>query len=72
MLLVASMEKAGMGPYGHIVKEIKARAAGFQQVQILHEGRESNTDAHNLARSSIFLDLGRHVWFQNPPDGVCV
>jgi hypothetical protein len=29
---VSSINGEGMGPYGHIVKEIKARAAGFQQV----------------------------------------
>jgi ribonuclease HI len=70
--VVRNIQGEGMGIYGHIVKEIKARADGFQQVQIVFEGRGANIDAHNLARSSIFLDLGRHVWFQNPPDGVCL
>jgi hypothetical protein len=27
-------------------------------------------DAHNLARSCVYADLGRHVWFVSPPDGV--
>jgi hypothetical protein len=60
-----------MGSYGHIVKEIKTRVRDFRTVQFVHEGRSSNVDAHRLARSSIYLDLGRHVWLQFPPERVC-
>jgi hypothetical protein len=28
----------------------------------VHERRDSNMDAHNLARSSIYDDMGGHVW----------
>lgn len=66
-----SLEGAGMGPYGHIVREIRARTSAFGEVQFGHEGRTTNVDAHNLARSSLSLDLGRHVWFVYPPEGVC-
>ena len=45
-------------------------ARDFQSFVFAHEGRSTNVDAHNLARSSIFLDVGRHVWFLDPPRGV--
>jgi ribonuclease HI len=69
---VRSIRGDGMGSYGHIVHEIKARAATFQRVDFVFEKRMSNLDAHCVARSSIYLQLGRHVWFHNPPDGVPV
>uniref|UniRef100_A0A0E0K3S1 RNase H type-1 domain-containing protein n=1 Tax=Oryza punctata TaxID=4537 RepID=A0A0E0K3S1_ORYPU len=47
--VVRSIQGAGMGPYGHIIQEIKARVAGFQTVEFVHERRRSNGDAHNLA-----------------------
>jgi hypothetical protein len=40
-------------------------------VQFIHEGRRSNADAHCLARGSVSRDLGRNVWFETPPEGVC-
>ena len=45
--------------------------ANFERAEVVHEGRASNTDAHALARSSIYESLERHVWFFDPPDGVC-
>ena len=69
--VVRSLEGEGLGPYRKIVREIKARVTNFREVQFVHEGRMTNMDAHNLARSSLTLDSGRHVWFLDPPDGVC-
>jgi ribonuclease HI len=69
--VIKSLEGEGWGVYGHIVKEVKARASDFQTVQFVHEGRSSNGNAHWLARGSILRDIGRHVWFQTPPEGVC-
>jgi hypothetical protein len=68
---IRSIDGEGRGPYSHIVRELKARKTDFQVVQFVHEGRSSNIDAHWLARSSIYLEVGRHVWFQTPPKGVC-
>jgi hypothetical protein len=69
--VIKRLEGEGWGIYGHIVKEVKARTGDFQTVQFVHEGRLSNGDAHRLARGSISRDIGRHVWFQIPPEGVC-
>jgi ribonuclease HI len=51
----------------NVVRAIKL----FQSVEFVFERRSSNKDAHNLARGSVSSAVGRHVWFLNPPDGVC-
>ena len=40
--------------------------------EFVHEGRASNVDAHNLATSSVYRELGRMVWLLSPPEGVCI
>lgn len=70
--VVCNIQRPGMGLYGHIVREIKVEMASFTKVNFVHEGRNSNGDAHTLARSSIYDDVGRYVWFFNPQDGVCI
>jgi ribonuclease HI len=67
--MIRSIEGAGRGSYGHLVQELNARRNDLQMVQFVHEGRSSN-GAHCLARSSLYLDIGRHVWFNSPPKGV--
>jgi len=42
----------------------------FKTVEFVHEHRDSNTDAHRIGRSSIHAEVGRRVWFLNPPDGM--
>jgi hypothetical protein len=42
----------------------------FRRCSFVHERRTANIDAYCLARSSLFLSVGRHVWFGDPPDGV--
>jgi hypothetical protein len=34
--------------------------------EFVHEGRASNVDAHNLARSSVYRESGRLVWLLSP------
>jgi hypothetical protein len=70
--VIKSLTGDGMGYYGHIVQEIKARAGSFRCVDFVHESRNSNVDAHNVARSSLPLSLGTHVWLQSPLFGVCM
>lgn len=56
---------------GAIINEIKATAAGFQKIDFVYESRNSNVDAHGLAKNSPFDAIGRHVWLIDPPHGVC-
>jgi hypothetical protein len=69
--VVASIREGSMGFYGHIVQEIRARSNDFSFVEFVHKGRRSNVDVHNLAKSCIYAQLGRHVWFVSPPNVVC-
>ncbi|CAA0830025.1 Unknown protein [Striga hermonthica] len=69
--VVKSLQGPGMSSYGHIVREIKMEMASFTKANFVHEGRNSNGDAHNVARSSIYGAVGRNVWFLDPPIGVC-
>jgi hypothetical protein len=46
--------------------EIKDRSTAFQGKSFVFEGRSSNFEAHNLARFSISLDIGPHLWHDNP------
>ena len=48
-----------MGQYGQITKEIRAPSEQFLKAEFVHERRESNHDAHSLARSAIHNSLGR-------------
>jgi hypothetical protein len=69
--VIRSIEETGMGPYGQVVKEVKARARDLNFVDFAHENRSTNVDAHNLARSLISFIRGRHVWLLTPPESVC-
>jgi hypothetical protein len=60
----------GLGLYGQLVKEIRARLTAFEYSDIMHESRSSNTDAHAIARCSVNREIGRHVWFIEPPEGI--
>jgi ribonuclease HI len=70
--VIRSIDEEGRESYGHVIQEIKTWATEFQHVQFVHEGRSSNGDAHRLAKGSVSRSLGRHVWFQSPPDGDCM
>ena len=66
------MKGPTMGVYGQIIRELKEEAATFQLMEIVHEKREANRDAHSLERSTLFMEMGRYVWFFDPHDGVCI
>ena len=66
-----SIQGASFGSYGPIILEIKRRMESFARVDFVHEGRQSDFDAHQLAKNSVSLDFGRRVWLISPPFGVC-
>ena len=68
--VVQSVRNSSMGRYGMIIKEIKSREAAFSEVQICHEGRKNNMEAHVLARNAVSDSEGRRLWLINPPDNV--
>jgi hypothetical protein len=58
------------GRFGNILKEISDRSREREDTFFVHEGRESNGEAHRLARFASFLPGGRYVWWDQPPDGL--
>ena len=55
------------GLHGNIIKEIQASVADFAAVSFIHEGRALNTEADSLAKHTVNLDTGRHLWLLQPP-----
>ena len=55
---IRSIQEESMGQYGQITKEIRATSEQFLKAEFVHECRESNHDAHSLARSAIHNSLG--------------
>ena len=53
-----------------IVKEVLFRKEQFQEVIFTHDSRETNDEAHRLARVATTLESGRHVWSVNSPSRV--
>jgi ribonuclease HI len=68
---VRSIQGGSLDSYGNVIKEIRDTMKLFGQVEVVREGRTSNGDADRLAKSSIYSQLGRYVWFFDPPEGVC-
>ena len=60
---VRSFTSKGHSRYGPIVQEINDRRQSSTSAEFFLEGRRSNDDAHLVARSSVILSIGRHVWF---------
>ena len=60
------------GMYAPIVREINETATYFQQCSFVFEGRDSNAEAHSLAKHAFGLGPGRHFCLINPPDIDCI
>lgn len=60
------------GPHSAIIHEIIDRRASFQLFSFVHEHRNFNFEAHNLAKFDCNLAIGRHVWLGNPHDPTVV
>jgi ribonuclease HI len=66
--VVNAIKEGSRGSYYSVLCEINQRSSAFASVSFNHEGRKSNMHAHNLARSHISLEHGRHMWLLNSPD----
>ncbi|EMS64578.1 hypothetical protein TRIUR3_16998 [Triticum urartu] len=66
--VVNDIHTGTLGITAPVVKEINNIAIYFLSCSFIHEGRLSNKEAHSLARHTLHLDEGRHVWFFNPFD----
>lgn len=55
-----------------IIREIKENEHLFRKCEFIFEGRDSNKEAHSLAKYSAFLHQGRHMWLVAPHDPFCI
>jgi hypothetical protein len=67
-IVVNDIKQNSPAEYGAIVHEITERSRAFAACNIIHEFRSSNFEAHNLAKHSLSLGFGRHVWLGQPGD----
>ena len=69
--MVANISCGDKGRSGSIIQEINIRAFMFQ-CNFCFEGRAANVDAHKLAKYSLSLGPGRHLWLGQPHDPSCI
>jgi len=60
------------GLHSSIIKEICLTCQQFSRCFFILEGRETNLEAHSLAKHTRGLSLGHHVCLLNPPDLHCI
>ncbi|TVU03102.1 hypothetical protein EJB05_51372, partial [Eragrostis curvula] len=70
--VVRGLEEKSLCSYSAIFREINLRRNFAGDVQFKHERRDSNEDAHKLAKAVCSFAPGRYVWFLQPPEFVYV
>jgi hypothetical protein len=66
--VLAHIKGRAEGRNGTIIREINERSNEFKIYDFIFEGRSLNFDAHNLAKFSSSLVVGRHLWLGAPRD----
>lgn len=69
---VMNIQGNHLGASSVIIREIKRKMGDFACVQIIHEKRELNVEAHNMSKAATTLEVGRHVWWSERPDFICI
>lgn len=70
--VVGDVNSGNRGRYGTVISEIQQRASMFNCI-FTFESRESNYEAHSLAKISHSLGgTGRYVWLGYPHDPRCI
>ena len=65
--VISNINEGCRGSTGAVISEIQILANSFR-CNFIFESRASNMEAHSLAKSSLSLGPGRHVWFGQPHD----
>ena len=60
------------GLHSSIIKEINLTSQQFSRCSFIFEGRETNLEAHSLAKHTLGVSLGRHVWLLYLSDLHCI
>ena len=61
-----------MGISSTIIRDIKKRTLKFEDAEVVHEARQANYEAHDLAMASVSLAVGCYLWFSTMPDVLVV
>ncbi|KAI5016597.1 hypothetical protein ZWY2020_006448 [Hordeum vulgare] len=64
--VVKDINQGTRGPNSAVIHEIIARSSSFTSCKFLHERRNFNFEAHDLAKSACNLRMGRHIWLGFP------
>ena len=70
--VINDINRGTRGPNASIVHEIPSHCNDFSSCSFVHERRNFNFEAHNLAKYACKLGIGRHVWLDIPHDPTCV
>lgn len=70
--VVEEIKHGTNGRYGAIIREIRPSQLLFESYDIIFEGCEHNSSAHSLAKYSVLLDEGRHLWLGALHDPFCI
>jgi hypothetical protein len=68
--IVNALKNKNLSVYSSILVEIESRPSSFEVISFQHESRDSNGDAHLVARNAISQSFGRRLWLIDPPDYV--
>jgi hypothetical protein len=61
-VVVGEIAQGTWGYYATVIKEIQASLSEFVACNFIFENRSLNVEADSLAKFSLHLALGRHVW----------
>ena len=65
--VIKNIKETTRCPYMMMIEDIKVRSKCLDYVRFAHEGKESNREAHCLAKHACTLRPGRHVWLGTAP-----
>ena len=65
-VMMDDIKQQCLASYGAIIHEIIESSRSFTICNFVNEFRSSNFEAHNLAKHTLKLGVGRHVWLGHP------
>jgi ribonuclease HI len=72
LTIVQALNQEYSGSLSMVTEEVKDGANQLAEVFFRHDNRASNSEAHRLADFVVSSVVGRQVWFDQPPDGLCI
>lgn len=70
--VIINIKKWIGGLYAPIIKEINTTSSHLLDCSFIFEGRDTNQESLSLAKHTLGLPLGCHLWLLNPPDINCI